>query len=121
MPTSGEAITEHLLNIPVGKIASENWGLTTPGDEDLWDVNPTTYIAGVPLTVDFDLDMGWLVEVTDRDSHQSSHLVVVVTRDGRRLHEWKDDANVKYLDERELLSWGVAAIMRLITPLTTKD
>ena len=66
-PATAEQIIAHFYSMDWVKRISCNWG-TDSERPSIWEVpNTTSYINGVMVTMDFDFDMAFLLEVCDRD------------------------------------------------------
>ena len=76
-PARHDQIVRAFLAIPHARLINFNWGTAPDEHRDEWHVNDETYINGVPLIVDLDYEMGYLLEVVDRTTSQVSYLVVV--------------------------------------------
>lgn len=70
---------------------AHNWG-TAPHDCECnvwWRINDETYINGIPIVVDMDYIMGYLLEVVDR-THGTVHYGVVILFHGGKFTDWGD-------------------------------
>lgn len=117
MTATREQIVGHFLRLPDEAVVKYNWGLGGCAYPDLWNVDDDTYINGVPLTVDLDWDMGWLIEVVERDTSAMSYLVVVTTPKGHRSQWWDSDAGT-FFDRKvtgaAIAAWGAMTIHGLL-------
>ena len=76
-PATHDQIVQAFLAIPYARRTQFNWGTAPDEYRDEWHVNDETYINGIPLTVDLDFEMGYMVEAVDRTTSVVSYLVVV--------------------------------------------
>lgn len=70
-------------HLELDEIIHHNWGTGPLDQRDHWQVTDETYINGVPLIMDFDYRMGFLIEAVDRPTGQCTY-VAVVQYHGRR-------------------------------------
>lgn len=76
-PATRDQIVQRFLAIPYRHIGDYNWG-TAPKDlQAEWHVNAETYINGVPLILDGDYRMGYLLEIVDRTSGLVRYMAVM--------------------------------------------
>ena len=95
-----------------------------PSDGSRWDVDDDTYINYVPLTIDRDYDMGYLLEVVERSTSVVSFLVVVTfggpDRDGRWDYDgewWPEDVGTFFdrkVDISTVSQWAVGKVYGLM-------
>jgi hypothetical protein len=112
-----EQIVSHFLQLPPDSIHKYNWGLVGCENIDLWHIDNNTYINGVPLIVDLDLDMGYLIEVVEKDTSSVSYLVVITTPYGHHSQWWEGDAGTFFyrnVTQAEIATWAAATIHNLI-------
>lgn len=75
MTASATDIVSHFQGIPYPERAGSNWGLHW--DPTYWDVDEDTYINGVLMVIDFDYDIGSLLEIVEKSTGTVSYLVVM--------------------------------------------
>lgn len=75
MTATREQIVDKFLSLKFTEWTNANWGLHK--DRDYWNVGSDTYINGVPLIIDYDYRMGYLLEIVERKSSIVSYLVIV--------------------------------------------
>jgi hypothetical protein len=92
MTATREQIVHHFLHINPTDITRYNWGCTDHHNTKLWDVTNTTYINGIPLIVDHDLDHGYLLEIVERDTKAISYLIITTTPHGHDSDWWDGNA-----------------------------
>lgn len=80
-----------------------------------WWVDGDTYINNVPLTIDNDYYMGYLLEVVERSTSALSYMVVVLTPRGMDT-EWYPENAGRFFDRTEhaaphrVQTWAVGKI-----------
>lgn len=120
MTATREQIVHHFLRINPTDIVRYNWGCTDHHNTKLWDVDDDTYINGVPLTVDRDLDVGHLLEIVEKDTSAVSYVVVAVTPNGHQSAWWEPDAGTFFhrnVDTETVTAWAVGVIYGLFQHL----
>lgn len=75
MTASATDIAAHLAEIPMQDRFNYNWGCSPI--PKFWDIDEDTYINGIIMTIDFDLDFGSLLEIVERKSGVVSYLVML--------------------------------------------
>lgn len=78
-----QEIVDCFDRLELDEIIHHNWRTASPELQPRWDVTEETYLNGVPLILDFDYRMGFLVEAVDRTSGQCTY-VAIVHYHGRR-------------------------------------
>lgn len=72
-------------------IVAHNWRTAPLDRQGRWDVTEETYLNGVPLILDFDYRMGFLVEAVDRTSGQCTYVAIVHYHGRRHDGTWERD------------------------------
>ena len=75
-----EKVVNKFLLLDYSEWTQTNWGLNP--DKGYWDINENTYINGVPLIIDLDFEMGYLLEIVEKDIGKVSYLVIAATTHG---------------------------------------
>ena len=100
--------------------------LTAPAPPypDYWDVDGDTYINSIPLTLDRDYLMGYLLEVVEKSTSALSYLVVVAfygpDENGYTEHDaewWPENAGTFFdrnVDLHTVSQWAVTKMFGLI-------
>jgi hypothetical protein len=94
------------------------------GQIDYWDVDGDTYINSIPLTLDRDYLMGYLLEVVEKSTSTLSYLAVVAfygpDENGYTEHDaewWPGDAGTFFdrnVDLHTVSQWAVTKMFGLI-------
>lgn len=108
---------QHALNLSLTDIISYNWGLGPINLPETWHVDEDTYINGVPVVVDHDIDYGYLLEIIERDTLTLSYVVVVRHPRGHGSEWYSLDAGTlrcPRVDYRTVASWAITSIYNLI-------
>jgi hypothetical protein len=94
------------------------------GQIDYWDVDGDTYINSIPLTLDRDYLMGYLIEVVEKSTSTLSYLAVVAfygpDENGYTEHDaewWPDDAGTFFdrkVDLHTVSQWAITKMFGLI-------
>ena len=94
------------------------------GQIDYWDVDGDTYINSIPLTLDRDYLMGYLLEVVEKSTSALSYLVVVAfygpDENGYTEHDaewWPENAGTFFdrnVDLHTVSQWAVTKMFGLI-------
>lgn len=117
MTATREQIVAHILQLTTGDIIDHNWGFAPADHPDFWDVDDDTYINGVPLIIDHDLRVGFLVEIAERDTKTISYVVVVQTTQGHHSDWYQPNAGTFHnpaVDYRTVARWAVEKIYNLM-------
>ena len=118
MTSTRERIVRHFLSLKYGEWTSANWGLHS--DRTYWDVDEDTYINGVPLIVDLDFNMGYLLEIVERKSSVVSY-IVIVTISGDHDSEWYPENVGTFFDRNvdvfDAIRWATPQIEGLLEGL----
>lgn len=130
-PATGEEVIQHFLLITAERgwsnLLGVNW-CTDAGRPSVWDVPGTdSYINGVPIVLDQDFYMGFVLEVVDRESSRVRYAALSTfhghgeDEDGNI--EWDHSAtwfpeDIGIFFERkqkkaELYQWGVQEILAM--------
>ena len=112
-----QRVVDHFLRLSHSDIVTYNWGEYEEGNPKLWRVDDGTYINGIPLIVDRDLSIGYLLEVVERDTGAVSYLVVVRMPLGDFSAWWERDAGTFFernFAEVDVGTWAVEAIYELL-------
>jgi len=114
-PATGHEVMDVLWQrIRDGSVSKYNWG--TAFDNSIWQVGKYTYINGVMLTVDFDYEGMWLLEVCDRDPDREGdphrdpttvRWLVVGTVHGETHHAWYPITEQQEFFKRTVNAWDV--------------
>lgn len=122
-PATVEEIVATFNALDYDEITSHNWGTCGRDCTASWDVNPETYVNGVLMTLDFDFEMGYLIQAVDRTTSRCRY-VAILQRHGRRkdgsidhTFEWAPDTHEffdKEFDRVQICQWGVASIYRML-------
>lgn len=94
-PAPSVEIVYTFMAIPSKHLAPYNWGTGPAEFAHEWDVNGETYINGIPLTVDGDYWMGYLLECVDRSTGALTFIAVNLYH-GRRADGWFDHDFITY-------------------------
>ena len=119
MTATQEQIVQHFIRM---RDLSGNWG--TSMDNSKWDVDGTTYINGIILTVDGDYYMGYLLEVVERDTSVVSYVTIVTFHGphpttGKQEHDslWLPRDAGKFFErtipQETIAEWGVRTVYGL--------
>jgi hypothetical protein len=94
------------------------------GQIDYWDVDGDTYINSIPLTLDRDYLMGYLLEIVEKSTSTLSYLAVVAfygpDENGYTEHDaewWPDDAGTFFdrkVDLHTVSQWAITKMFGLI-------
>lgn len=121
MAATREQIVYQFLEKDYSEWTQANWGLHK--DRDYWDIGPDTgtYINGIPLIVDFDYRMGFLLEIVERSTSVVSYLVIVADPRGHDS-AWYEERLVGTFFDRdveieEVMRWAVGVIVGLLEAL----
>jgi hypothetical protein len=115
MTATQDQIVHKFLSLNFAEWTATNWGLHK--DRTYWNVGDDTYINGVPLIVDLDFEMGYLLEIVERKSSVVSYMVIVT---GPRGHdsEWYDKEVGTFFDRDvqvfEVMAWATKKIEGLL-------
>jgi len=100
---------------------SGNWG--TSLDNSKWNIDDTTYINGIVLTVDGDYYMGYLLEIVEKAEPSVVSYVGIATfygpRDGVQQHaaQWYPGSAGTFFErtipQDEIAVWGVRTVYGL--------
>lgn len=115
MTAGREEIVRHFLSLDYNEWTTHNWGLHP--DRTYWNVTLDTYINGIPLMVDLDYMMGYLLEIVERDTSAVSYLVIVKTPKGHDSAWYEKDAGTFFdrdIDVDEVSIWAVEQIYGLL-------
>ena len=118
MTATREDIVRRFLEMDYAEWTTHNWGLHP--DRNYWNVTENTYINGIPLIVDHDYRMGYLLEVVERDTSAVSYLAIVVTPD-EHDSEWYPFKVGTFFDRtvdvEKVMGWGLMVIHGLLESL----
>lgn len=115
MTATQDQIVHKFLSLKFSEWTSANWGLHR--DRTYWNVGDDTYINGVPLIVDLDFEMGYLLEIVERETSAVSYMVIVT---GTRGHdsEWYPEDVGTFFDRDirvfEVMKWATRTIEGLL-------
>lgn len=115
MTATQDQIVHKFLRLNYSEWMGANWGLHR--DRDYWNVGEGTYINGIPLIVDLDYQMGFLLEIVERESGAVSYLVIVTGPNGHDS-AWYDEEVGTFFDRSlsifEAMYWGTHKIEGLL-------
>ena len=119
MTATREQIVHYFLSLDYGEWTRANWCLHE--DRNYWDVDEDTYINGVPLIVDLDYLMGYLLEVVEKDSNVVSYVVIVTGFGGHDSSWWGDNQERlvgtffdRDVEVWEAMKWAVGKVEGLL-------
>ena len=119
-----DQVVRHFLQMKPEDRVFYNWG--TAIDNSIWDVNGETYINGIVLTIDYDYEVGWLIEIVDKTNSVVNYGVIVswpapdaIGRGGRGHDSMIFDKRVgtffdRQIDSLEVCEWAVPVIHGLL-------
>jgi len=125
-PATAEEIVDAFIRIPWHNRFDHNWGTAMEkSDNDLWNVNENTYINGMMLHVDFDFNLGYLLECVDGTLGTMRYIAIVtfygISDGGRQEHDYavyEPDCGTFFkrteeADQLTVAQWGVKEIYRM--------
>lgn len=116
MTATQEQIVNKFLGLKYSEWTQANWGLHK--DRDYWDIGDTgTYINGVPLIIDYDYRMGYLLELVEHESGAVSYLAIVTDPYGHDSAWFDQEAGTFFSRNVEpvtVMKWAVEVIEGLL-------
>jgi hypothetical protein len=115
MTATQDQIVHKFLSLDYSEWTATNWGLNR--DRKYWDVDEDTYINGIPLIVDLDLEMGYLLEIVERESSIVSYMVIVTGHHGHDSMWYEGEVGTFFEREVsvfEVMLWAVKKIEGLL-------
>lgn len=119
MTATREQIVHHFLTLTHQNITTYNWGCTDWTHQNMWDITDTTYINGIPLIIDHDLDHGYLLEIVERDTKALSYLIITITPHGHDSDWWEGNAGTFHnqnISRNQIALWATQTIHNHLTP-----
>jgi len=116
MTASKTEIVDHLINIPQLDRYNYNWGCHDY-DRTFWNVDDDTYINGILLMIDMDIEHGSLLEIVERSTSVVSYLAVVELLPDYHDAEWYPNPVGTFFDrnvsQEQACAWAVGKIYGL--------
>ena len=115
MTATREQVVQHFLSLKYSEWTQTNWGLHS--DRTYWYVDEDTYINGVPLIIDLDFEMGYLLEIVEKLTGVVSYVVVVTGTDEHDSTWYEKDIGTFFdrnMDTFEMIRWATPQIEGLL-------
>jgi len=112
MTATREQIVNKFLSLNYWDWTQRNWGCVAQYERDYWNVDDDTYINGVPMTIDFDFLMAYLLEVVERDTSVVSYVLIATFGTSEHESAWFEPTVGTFFDRQvethEVMLWAVA-------------